>query len=399
MTAEGNPPPASPRRRRSQAPECPDPRYWRYDGILEKLTGWKAAHPELLQLEKIGRTHLGEEIRAVRVLTPGDGTARPTLLFWAALHANEANGTNAIMAMIERLLAGYGRDHEMTAFVDGLETWFIPIVNVDGHRHVFSGEPGARHYRKNCRKGHGVDLNRNWDHNWEADPATDPATPKYKGPAPFSEPEVVALRDLVLRIDPLIVVDLHSPGKVTPPNMIFWPWLFREEEIEGPDARAYRKIAKDFAARTETEEDGVFYDGDWYGYDTLPKAQNWIYRETGACILLMEIAKRCWWEGPIVDTIARRVAEGGFTLLARALKGPGLLVRATDAEVVIEEHHDPRIGPRRTSPRTGEHRRLLEPGPVTVTVSPRVGTPVTRRVEIAAEGWTILDTEADTFLQ
>ncbi len=389
--------------------EVPDPRYWRYDRIIETLTAWEEAYPEILFLEDAGTTHLGEPIRAARISAPSSLPGRPVLLFHAAQHSNEANGTNAIMVMMKRLLDGYGRDPEMTAFVQGLEIWFIPIVNVDGHRHVFSGAPGARHWRKNGRdldgdgapfgEADGVDLNRNWDHRWESDPATDPTTAKYKGPAPFSEPEVLALRDLVLRLRPLIVVDYHSPGKVTPPHKIFWPWLFKEEAKEGPDAAAYRRIAQAFAARTETEEDGVFYDGDWYGYDTLPKEQNWIYRETGACVLLVEIAAQCWWKGPIVDKIAERVAAGSFSLLERALEGPGLRGRVTDAEtgrplkaeVIVVEHHDPRIGPRLTNPKDGGFRRLLDPGAVTITFSASDRVPVTHRVEIAPTGWTRLE--------
>jgi len=390
---------------------APDPRYRRYDRILETLAAWEEAYPETVHVEDVGNTHQGEAIKAVRISAPGDDAARPVLLLHAAQHSNEANGTNAIMVMMERLLEGMGNDPETTRFVTGLEIWFIPVVNVDGHRHVFSGEEGARHWRKNGRDldgdgvpfgaADGVDLNRNWDHRFEADPATDPTTGKYKGPHPFSEPEVVALRDFVLRLRPLVVVDFHSPGKVTPPHKIFWPWLFREEGKEGPDASVYRGVAQAFAARTETEEDGVFYDGDWYGYDTLPKEQNWIYRETGTCVLLVEIAERCWFTGPIVDTIAERVATGSFALLERALDGPGLNGRVTEAEtgrpleaeVVVAEHHDPRIGPRRTNPADGRFRRLLDPGTVTVTVSAPGFAPVTRRVEISASGWTELEIE------
>jgi hypothetical protein len=313
------------------------------------------------------------------------------------------------MRMIAELLDGDGADGRITAFVSGLQTWFVPVVNVDGHRIVFAGGPGWAKWRKNARDNDGdgvfspaadgVDLNRNWDHRWEADRSVDPASRNHKGPHPLSEPEVVALRDLVLREMPLIVVDYHSPGMVTPPNKVFWPWLERESGKLSPDAPVYRPIAQALAARTETEDDGVHMDGDWYGYDTLPKEQNWIYRETGICVLLVEISERFWWEGPIVGTIAERVALGGMSLLERALDGPGLTGSVTDAEtgeglvaeVRVREMHDPKIGPRLTEPRGGAFWRLLLPGVVTVTVIADGYEDVTRRVEIAKEGWTTLD--------
>jgi hypothetical protein len=388
----------------------PDPRYWRYDRILETLESWKEAHPGILHLEQIGRTHMGEAIVAARVsgAPPEEGDA-PALLFHAAQHANEANGTGAVMRMLERLLEGYGKDAEITAQVDGLRTWFVPVLNVDGHRRVFTGEVGWEEWRKNGRDNDGdgkpfgptdgVDLNRNWDHRWEADPSDNPRLRTYKGPWPFSEPEVRALRDLVTRERPIFVVDYHSPGKKTPPNKIFWPWLWRDEKRAGPDAAAYRGIAQALAARTETEEDGVFLDGDWYGYDTLPKEQNWIYGRTGSCVLLMEISKRFWWEGPLVDRIAERVARGSVHLLERALHGPGLEGRVTDAEtgrplvaeVRVLEFHDERIGPRLTGGRHGRFRRLLDPGRVTVAITADAYEPQEHEVEIETNDWTTLD--------
>jgi hypothetical protein len=395
--------------------EGPDPRYWRYDDVVSKLAGWQREHPELFRREGVGRTRRGEPIWAARVARETDApSGRPALLIMAAQHANEPNGTGAVMRLISRLLEGEGTDERISAFVSGLEVWTVPIVNVDGHRIAFGGEPGWREWRKNARDNDGdgafspdsdgVDLNRNWDHRFLADPSVDPKSRNYKGPRPFSEPEVAAVRDLVLRERPVFVVDLHSPGRVTPPNSVFWPWLERGTGRLSPDAAVYRPISRALAARTETEVDGAFMDGDGYGFDTLPKAQNWVYGETGACALLMEISSRFWWEGPVIDRIAERVARGLVVLLERALGGPGLTGRVTDAstgasllaEVRVEEMHDPEIGPRRTDPRTGIFRRLLDPGVVTVTVLADGHEPSTRRVAIAAGGWTTLDVQLRT---
>jgi hypothetical protein len=69
--------------------------------------------------------------------------------------------------------------------------------------------------------------------------------------------------------------------------------------------------------------------------------------------------------------------------------------RPIDAEVVVREHHDPRVGPRRTHPEDGTFLRLLRPGEVTVTVSAAGRTAVTRRLRIAPSGWTRMDVELD----
>jgi hypothetical protein len=386
----------------------PDPRYWRYDAVAETIDGWAKEHPALVLAETIGTTRLGEPILAMRL-----GAGDTTVLIIGAQHANEPNGTAAIMALAKRLIDGCVVDPAVTERMAELSIWLVPVMNVDGHRHVFSGAEGWRDWRKNGRDNDGdgrpfgpadgVDLNRNWDHRFAADESTRPAGRSYKGPEPFSEPETRAVRDLVLRIRPVIVVDLHSPGKVTPPNKVFWPWQERETERVGPDAEVFRPIAVALANATETEEDGEFMDGRWYGYDTLPKAQNWIYANTGACALLMEISKQFWWEGEIVSRIAARVAEGLMVVLDRARRGPGLRGRVTDAatgeplhaEVRVLQHHDERVGPHRTDSGTGEYARLLNPGEVTVEISAEGYRRAGRSVTVGASGWTRHDRALD----
>jgi len=67
----------------------------------------------------------------------------------------------------------------------------LPICNPDGY---VSGS------RYNAR---GVDLNRNFGFNWRAD-SVEPS-----GPAPWSEPEICALRDFILTWRPAKIVSLH----------------------------------------------------------------------------------------------------------------------------------------------------------------------------------------------
>lgn len=394
----------------SETRDLPDPRYYDYDEVVDLFDTWESQYPGIFHRESIGRTRLGEPIWAARI---SDNAAlrepEPAVFFHGAQHSNEPNGTNAIIFMIDRLLTGYGKDATYTAMVDNLECWFVPIVNVDGHRLVFRGVEGWRNWRRNARDNDhngvftfpqdGVDLNRNWDHRWAEYDSIDFRSYAYKGPYPFSEPEVVALRDFILRERPVFVVDYHSPGKRTYPNMIFWPWLERGPHRNGPDAPHYRPISQGWASRTLTEIDTLHYNGDWYSYDTLPKEQCWIYKNTGICIFLMEISTQFWWEGAIVDTIAARVGRGSFYLMERALSGPGVKGSVTDAEtgmpvvaeVRVAEAHDPKIGPRITDDMYGQYWRFLNPGIYNVTVLADGYKPVTEQVRVFASNWTTYD--------
>ncbi len=397
--------------RLNTSPSAPDPRYQTYEQIRNLFTSWSEEYADIFHTEYIGVTGSGRDsILAARIsnksLAPGNC---PTLIFHAALHSNECNGTNAIIEMMKHLLEGYGGNDYYTPMINNLNLWFIPIVNVDGHHTIYNGFSGWTDWRKTLRDNDGnnafsgfadgVDLNRNWDHRWHQYPQLDPSHSMYKGPSPFSEVETVHLRNFILRENPLFLTDFHSPGVVTPGNVIFWPWVVKETRRLGVDAQFYAPIAERFASRTITEVDSVYFEK-MASYDILPKEQCWVYANTGLCVLLMEISSQFWWEGPIVDTIAHRVADGSFYLLERALAGPGLTGRVTEtgtgrtliAEIRVAEAHDPDIGPR-LSNQAGRYWRLLNEGKYTVTAHLNGLSSTPQSVTISRPEWVTADFE------
>ena len=239
-----------------------------------------------------------------------------------------------------RCSTGYGHDPAVTARVDSLELWFIPVLNVDGHGYVFSGAANWDQWRKTLRDNNdngqvdfpvdGVDLNRNWDWFWQECDDDQPADDYYKGPAPWSEPETVALRDFVLAERPLVVVDYHSPATISWTSIIFYPWISTHGWGHSPDYDD-RPRDRHGLGRRHAERDRTTPTARIFGYDTLPKEQNWIYGRTGILAFEMEISDHCWWTGAVVDTIAARVARGSAYLLDRTLTGPGITGRVTDA--------------------------------------------------------------------
>ena len=95
---------------------------------------------------------------------------------------------------------------EITNHINTKEIWFIPNVNPDGHKIVIDQINTS--WRKNIRDNDGngqitlngydgVDLNRNYDWQWGVNASHSPSDETYCGPAAWSEPEIVALRDLI----------------------------------------------------------------------------------------------------------------------------------------------------------------------------------------------------------
>ena len=131
--------------------------------------------------EVIGTSVRGRPITLIHRTSPG---ATKRVLVIGSFHGDEPAG----IRVVRRLLA---RD----TLPPALDLWLIRTVNPDG---------AAANTRTNAN---GVDLNRNFPVRWRSSPTG----PTWSGPAPLSEPESVALRDVVRRIDPWLTVAFHQP--------------------------------------------------------------------------------------------------------------------------------------------------------------------------------------------
>jgi hypothetical protein len=131
------------------------------------------------------------------------------------------------------LLTNYGTDPAITALVDNVEWYLMPIMNPDGY---------VAYERWNAR---GVDLNRNWGGPGSGQ---DPSG----GPFPFSEPETVVVRDFLLE-HPTVRVHLDLHGYVP---WVMWPWA--HTSVPCPDDATFAVAGTEF--RDLIYESG----GGWY---------------------------------------------------------------------------------------------------------------------------------------
>ena len=113
-------------------------------------------------------------------------------------------------------------DSDVKKLLQGTELWFMPVANPDGYQYTFSTE---RLWRKNLRDndgngqitvGDGVDPNRNFPNHWGYDNEGSSAIPSsdtYRGTAPVSEAETLAMKGLLDRIEFVFQVNYHSNGQ------------------------------------------------------------------------------------------------------------------------------------------------------------------------------------------
>ncbi|GAB0489591.1 hypothetical protein MMPV_000815 [Pyropia vietnamensis] len=119
-----------------------------------------------------------------------------------------------------------------------VELLAAPVTNPDGYVHTAVD----RLWRKNRNPNGGadidgsspdcvgVDLNRNWGTDWGGlyQAPIDPCAGEFIGSGPFSEPEVAALRALVVATTPAVHLDVHAFGQ-----LVLGPWSYTDEPPPG----------------------------------------------------------------------------------------------------------------------------------------------------------------------
>ncbi|WP_322936881.1 M14 family metallopeptidase [Nocardioides bizhenqiangii] len=203
---------------------------WRsYDepgGIRDQLRAAARANPQIAKLVKIGTTHQGREILALK-LTQGargkvDGS-RPAVLYSGTQHAREWIATEVTRRLMKHYIDRWrANDKAVRNLLKTTELWFVPVANPDGYQYSFDVE---RLWRKNLRDNNGdgqitgvdgVDPNRNFPNHWGYDnegSSSIQSSQTYRGPAPLSEPETKAMVGLLDRIGFAFQINYHSNGR------------------------------------------------------------------------------------------------------------------------------------------------------------------------------------------
>ncbi len=196
----------------------------------------------------------------------------PEILYTGLHHAREPMSIEVLLHYISYLLTNYGTDPEATDLVNNTEMWFVVIINPDGYEYNRQEEPGGGGmWRKNRRDNgngtYGVDPNRNYGFMWGYDdigssPNTSSET--YRGPAPFSEPEIQTIRDFSYEHDFIVAINYHSVAE-----MFLLPWGY-----------TYAQPA-DYLVDEIFGDSATYYTGYWSGpgweglYPTNGESDDW----------------------------------------------------------------------------------------------------------------------------
>jgi carboxypeptidase T len=185
-----------------------------YRAISAHLENLAALAPDRVSLHGIGASIEGRALWALRI--GGKAPDATPMLINGTQHAREWIAAMVTTCVADRLVRDYDHDPAIRDFVDHTELWVVPVVNPDGYQHSWSTN---RYWRKNRRDRHGVDLNRNFSVGWGTGSSRNERSETYRGLHEFSEPETIALRDLVKRERIALHVDFHAYGQ-----LVLYPW-------------------------------------------------------------------------------------------------------------------------------------------------------------------------------
>eukprot|EP00929_Paragymnodinium_shiwhaense_P066613 TRINITY_DN33424_c0_g1_i1.p1 TRINITY_DN33424_c0_g1~~TRINITY_DN33424_c0_g1_i1.p1 ORF type:complete len:503 (+),score=78.48 TRINITY_DN33424_c0_g1_i1:85-1593(+) len=184
------------------------------NAFLDQL---QASHGDYLEIKELGRSSEDRPLRALHIADRGVGTPdvddRPVVYLQAGIHAREWIAPATLLYVAKYLLEHLSRGDAHESLTQALRSYLfilVPVVNPDGY--VFTWEENRMWRKTRSNSGTltgncvGVDPNRNWDFMWrqtsEQDYAADlrdPCTNVYAGAAAFSEPEVRAVADFLMK--------------------------------------------------------------------------------------------------------------------------------------------------------------------------------------------------------
>ncbi len=108
--------------------------YYTYDVLTRLLHELVESHPQLAQLESIGKSLEGRELWLVTLTNQATGPALEKPAYWidANTHAGEVTGSTVALYTIWSYLTNYGVDEAISRVLDRCSIYILPRLSVDG---------------------------------------------------------------------------------------------------------------------------------------------------------------------------------------------------------------------------------------------------------------------------
>lgn len=147
-------------------------------------------YPEILTVERIGKTFEGRDIKALRLSLHSNiktDTQIKTVVLTGGIHAREWISVSSTCYVLFSLLQDYDNDNEsIVKYLENLDFFFLPIMNPDGYEYTWTHD---RLWRKNRQQTYhpkcfGIDIDHSFDYHFTSG-FESPCSDDYAGEAAF----------------------------------------------------------------------------------------------------------------------------------------------------------------------------------------------------------------------
>ena len=329
-----------------------------YNAELQDLAAKNKGLVKLIEMQRPsleGRTVYGVEIAADVNATDG----RPVFYLDALHHAREWPAAEFTMIYAHYLVEEFGKNPKITSLLKKARVIVVPIVNVDGFDYSRESVTSANqtvadntdmlgtangfegYWRKNRRSltgvtvpaaqknpdAYGVDPNRNYSYLWgdsQGGSSGNMYDTTYRGAAPFSEPEVQNVQDIVL--------GRNVTGIIT--NHTYQSSVLRAGGGDAPEDTILKAVGQKMADVLGYENNGTV------GYPTTGTTDDWAYAVVGAIGYTIEHGTE-GFHPPYANFVAEHNDEvsEAFTIMLEATANPKyhsvLTGRVTDGPATL----------------------------------------------------------------
>lgn len=209
--------------------------YWSLDEIYDFMNELEAEFPEVTEVEIMGVTHEGRQIRGLRIVSEEHLAIEQVPIVFVTAGAS-ARDWISVMAAVHLMHELVEYQDEWGRLVNDLEWFIIPVANPDGYE--FSRTPNQRAWIKNRNVNPGsdcigVNIERNFAFNFGLEnlaSSSDPCSSNFRGPHADSEEETRTIQfatDLFTRWQPAYIS--IKAGSISAHSMITYPFSSNNE--------------------------------------------------------------------------------------------------------------------------------------------------------------------------
>uniref|UniRef100_K7GIR4 Carboxypeptidase O n=1 Tax=Pelodiscus sinensis TaxID=13735 RepID=K7GIR4_PELSI len=186
---------------------------------MEEIYHWmyriKESNSELVTQHYLGMTY---ENRPMYYLKKPSNKAKKIIWMDCGIHAREWISPAFCQWFVKEILQNYRTDPKIQSFLQNLDFYVLPVLNIDGYIYSWTTERLWRKSRSPHVNGtcFGTDLNRNFNASWcNIGASQNCSSLTFCGMAPESEPETKAVARFIeeRKSDVLCFLTIHSYGQ------------------------------------------------------------------------------------------------------------------------------------------------------------------------------------------